>query len=96
MLCHHAYGFKYASADSKFSNGDIAMSQQLSRFLLLASDASIATRSLEDKSPTLVMVIEMLVNVINSINSHAYMSTHKADKAIQLFVQIVKDLGLNG
>ena len=84
------------STDSKFSNGDIAVAQQLSRFLLLASDAAIATRSSEVKVATVVMVTETLVSVINSINSHAYMSTHKADKAVQLLVQLVKDLGLNG
>ena len=82
--------------DSKFSTGDTATAQQLSRLLLLASDAAIATRSSEVKGSTLVMVTDTLVSVINSINSHAYMSTHKADKATQLLVQLVKDLGLNG
>lgn len=80
--------------DSKFSTGDTSSAQQLSRLLLLASDAAIATVSSEVKVSTLVFVTETLVSTINSINSHAYMSTHKADKAVQLMVILVKDLGL--
>ena len=85
-----------AISDSKYSTGDVSNAQQLSRLLLLGSDATIATRSTEDKASTLVMVTETLVSVINSINSHAYMSTHKADKAVQLMVVLVKDLGTKG
>ena len=86
----------FSFSDSKYSTSDVAAAQQLSRLLLLASDASIATRSSEDKPSTLVMVTETLASVINSINSHAYMSTHKADKAIQLMVFLIKDLGSRG
>ena len=85
-----------AFSDSKYSTGDVSNAQQLSRLLLLGSDATIATRSTKDKASTLVMVTETLVSVINSINSHAYMSTHKADKAVQLMVVLVKDLGTKG
>ena len=45
---------------------------------------------------SLTFVTETAVSVINSINSHAYMSPHKAEKAIQLIVLLVEDLGLNG
>lgn len=82
--------------DSKYSTGDIATAQQLSRLLLLTSDAAIATRSSEVKVSSLTFATDTAVSVINSINSHAYMSPHKADKAIQLMVLLVKDLGLNG
>ena len=79
-------------SDSTYSLGDHTTALVLARQLLLACDAAIATDHEENQSSCLIKVLQRLVMIINSINTHAYMSHHKADKAIQLLVLIVQEM----
>ncbi|XP_053399349.1 probable methyltransferase TARBP1 [Mercenaria mercenaria] len=79
------------SLDSKYSTADSAAAVMVARLLLLASDASIATELDDNNSSTLIKVTQMLATVLNSINTHAYMSTHKADKALLLLILLMKE-----
>jgi hypothetical protein len=63
----------------------------VARLLLLASDASIATKMDDNNSSTLIRITQTLSSVLNSINTHAYMSTHKADKALLLLSLLMKE-----
>ena len=68
----------------------------LARLLVLASDASIAIKEDENSSTTLSRTCQTLASILNSINSHAYMSVHKADKALLLFSLLLEELGPKG
>ena len=80
------------SSDSKYSTADEVPAQMVARLLVIVSDAAIATKMDDNNKNTLIKVIEKLVEIVNSINTHAYMSTHKADKALQLLHFIMDEL----
>lgn len=82
--------------DSKFVAADAASGLMLARLIVMASDAAIATMEDESGGTSLMKTCQTLSSIVNSINSHAYMSTHKADKALLLFNLLLQELGPQG
>ncbi|KAL4238154.1 hypothetical protein ACF0H5_002865 [Mactra antiquata] len=81
------------SIDSKYSLTDGTTAGNIARLLLLVTDASLATKKDNSNCTTLSKTLETLVSLLNSINSHAYMSCHKADKALLMLILLVKEAG---
>ncbi|KAL3874090.1 hypothetical protein ACJMK2_037153 [Sinanodonta woodiana] len=96
MIDRSVTAYLNAQIDSKFTPEDEVIALQIARFLLLASDAAIATTSEEEEPCLLETVTGSLVTIINSINSHVYMPVCKADKAVQLLSTLATELTLKG
>lgn len=83
-------------SDSRFTTADSWSALMLARLLVLASDAAIATKDDSSSCSTLMKICQTLASFVNSINTHAYMSVHKADKAAVLFNLLLQELGTKG
>ena len=70
----------------------------LTRLILLAADAAFLTRAEE---PTVGSILQPVVEVLMTMNSHAYMSVDKAEHAIVIIMLLAKEsrpltgIGLN-
>ena len=63
----------------------------VTRLLLLAADAQFLQQMSNDGALTLECAIQPILDVVLSVNTHAYMSTDKADRAISMLALLVKE-----
>jgi len=92
--------------DSRYSSADGVPALTIARLLMMMSTDEMAghlpkepvyeSGQAEPVGRSLEVVCGRAVGLVNSINSHAYMSPHKADKALLLLTLIHGEMGLTG
>ncbi|XP_052769493.1 probable methyltransferase TARBP1 [Mya arenaria] len=83
------------SIDSKYSTADSVPALTVARLVMLTSTDTMATKMEESPCKTVAEVCEQVISVVNSINSHVYMSPHLADKALLLLNMLADEMGLS-
>ncbi|WAR19994.1 TARB1-like protein [Mya arenaria] len=86
---------RYVLPDSKYSTADSVPALTVARLVMLTSTDTMATKMEESPCKTVAEVCEQVISVVNSINSHVYMSPHLADKALLLLNMLADEMGLS-
>lgn len=81
-------------AESDFSLNETEVTS-FSRLLILAVDSSVLPYTVEPgiQEPCLTEIVNTVTVVILSIPNHPYMSHHKAEKAVEVLVSLLKESG---
>ncbi|XP_076099114.1 tRNA (guanosine(18)-2'-O)-methyltransferase TARBP1-like isoform X1 [Mytilus galloprovincialis] len=82
------------SQESDFSLNETEVTS-FSRLLILAVDSGVLPYTVEPgiQEPCLTEIVNTVTGVILSIPNHPYMSHHKAEKAVEVLVSLLKESG---
>lgn len=68
---------------------------QVTRLMLLAVDSGILPLKVEPEiiEPCMTEIVLTLTNIIVSIPNHPYMSYHKAERAVEIIISLLREAG---
>lgn len=94
VLQNQAAAFVQVSEGSKFAWSEME-AVQITRFAFLAVDAKVLplVTDANKPQPSLSGILGNMTQIINSVNSHPYMSAHKAERAVELLLSFISEVG---